>query len=182
MFEYRIEGSPPGCPLLGKPSLALLSVIIVACITGCGGVPIAGLHPEYPPVEKRTLSLYSDFVVVDSLQPTFRWPPFPRTEDRKADKEGTFNRIEAVTYELRIWKTTTGQSGALVYTREGLKVPHHALEKPLEPSTQYLWTVRACFEIDERFRLIEWGLAGNLLQDQTVPNASCFHFKTPEKQ
>jgi hypothetical protein len=181
MFEYRMEGSPPGRPLLGKLSIALLSVIIVACLTGCGSVPIAGLHPEYPPVEKGTFSLYSDFVVVDSLQPTFRWQPFPRAEDRQADEEGVFNRIEKVTYELRIWKTTAGESGTLVYAREGLKVPHHALEKPLEPSTQYLWTVRACFEINGHFRLIEWGLAGNLLQDQTVPNASCFRFKTPEK-
>lgn len=181
MLEYRMEGSPLGRPLLGKRSLALLSVIIVACLTGCGGVPVVGLHPEYPPVEKGTFSLYSDFVVVDSLQPTFRWQPLPRAKDPQADKEGVFNRIEAVTYELRIWKTTAGKSGTLVYAREGLRVPHHTLEKPLESSTQYLWTVRACFEIDGRFRLIEWGLAGNLLRDQTVPNASCFRFKTPEK-
>jgi hypothetical protein len=164
-----------------KRSLALLSVIVVTSIAGCGGVSVVGLYPEYPPVERGTFALYSDFVVVDSLQPTFRWQAFPRAEDRKADKEGTFGQIEAVTYELRIWKTTAGKSGTLVYAREGLKTPHHTLEKPLEPATKYLWTVRACFEIDGRFRVIEWGLAGNLLRDQTVPNESCFRFKTPEK-
>ncbi len=181
MLEDRMEEPPPGRPFLGKPSLALLSVIIVASIAGCGGVSLVGLHPEYPPVEMGTFALYSDFVAVDSLKPTFRWQAFPRAEDRKADKEGTFGRIEGVTYELRIWKTTAGKSGTLVYAREGLKAPHHTLEKSLEPSTKYLWTARAYFEIDGRIRLIEWGLAGNLLRDQTVPNASCFRFKTPEK-
>jgi hypothetical protein len=155
--------------------------MIVAFLAGCGGVPIVGLHPEYPPVEKGTFSLFSDFVMVDSLQPTFRWGPFPRPEYLKVDEEGAFNRIEAVAYELRIWKTTTGKSGPLVYIREGLTVPNHQLEEALEPSTQYLWTVRARFRIDGRLHFIEWGLAGNVLRGQTVPNPSCFRFKTPEK-
>jgi len=174
--EYRIKGLSPSRLLLE----VLLSVIIVAFTAGCGGIPVVGLHPEYPPVGKSPLALYSDFVMVDSLQPTFRWEPFPRREDLDADEEGVFRRIKAVAYELRIWKTTTGTSGPLVYTREGLKVPNHQLEEPLEPSAQYLWTVRARFTlIDGRLNFIEWGLAGNLLRGQTVPNPSCFRFKTP---
>ncbi|UCG12537.1 MAG: hypothetical protein JSU72_18940 [Deltaproteobacteria bacterium] len=177
MTKYKMEISSQGRPVLG----VLLRVIIVAFIAGCGGVPVVGLHPEYPPVERRAFALYSDFVVVDSLQPTFSWEPFPRPEDLKVDEEGVLKRIEVVTYELRVWKTLAGESGTLVYTREGLTVPYHQLEDSLDPSSQYLWTVRAHFTIDGRLHFIEWGLAGNLLRAQTVPNPSCFRFKTPEK-
>lgn len=103
-----------------------------------------------------------------------------RPKDREVDSGSSLDRIGEVTYELRIWKTTTEESGKLVYAREGLKVTHHTLEKPLEPGTKYLWSVRAGFTIDGRSQVIEWGLAGYLLRDQTVPNDSCFRFKTPE--
>ncbi len=173
-----MERLSPSRLLLG----VVLSVIIVAFIAGCGGIPVVGLHPENPPVERSPLALYSDFVMVNSLQPIFRWEPFPRPDDLEATEEGAFRRIKAVTYELRIWKTTTGTSGPLVYAREGLKVPNHQVEEPLEPSTQYLWTVRAHFTLmDGRLHFIEWGLAGKLLRGQTVPNPSCFRFKTPGK-
>jgi hypothetical protein len=154
--------------------------MILAFITSCGGVPIVGLHPEYPPVEKGTFALFSDFVLVDSLQPTFRWQPFPRPEDRSEDKSGRLNRIQDVTYELRIWRLNPGKSGKLYYAREGLNLTHHKLEEPLEPSTKYLWSIRAHFMLDGNPRTIEWGLAGKTLRDEAVPNKSCFRFRTPE--
>jgi hypothetical protein len=58
-------------------------------------------------------------------------------------------------------------------------VPHHEVEEPLEPTTKYLWSVRAHFISDSHPRTIEWGLAGLLLRGETVPNPSCFRFKTP---
>ena len=169
----RLPGIP-GIRRLVFPGIAILFVT-----AGCG-IPVAGLQPEYPPVERRTFSILTEFVEVRSLEPTLRWESFPRPFDRKADKEGSLDRIGEVTYELRIWRTTNGQSGDLVYAREGLKVPYHTLEKPLEPGTRYLWSVRAVFTQDGRFQVIEWGLAGYLLRDQTVPNDSCFRFRTPE--
>ncbi len=154
----------------------LFRLLIVVFISGCGGVPVVGLHPEYPTLGKKTFAVYTDFVEVDSLQPTFRWQPFPRPEDHFAD------RIQSVAYELRIWAIIPGESGKLRYSRNGLKLPYHKLEKPLEPSSNYLWSVRARFMIDGHLRVIEWGLAGIPLRNEAVPNSSCFRFKTPAKQ
>jgi len=168
--------------LLGKTGIRRLvfpGIAILVVTAGCG-IPVAGLQPEYPPVERRTFSILTEFVEVSSLEPTLRWEPFPRPIDRKAGEEGGLDRIGEVTYELRLWKTTTGESAELVYARGGLKVPHHILEKPLEPGTRYLWSVRAGFTVDGHFQVIEWGLAGYLLRGQTVPNDSCFRFQTPE--
>ena len=149
-------------------------ILVFSILSGCGSVSVVGLHPEYPPVEKKTFAKYSEFVEVDSLQPTFQWQPFPRPEDDFAD------RVQDVTYELRIWTTVIGPSGKLRYARDGLKLPAHKLEKPLKPSTQYLWSVRARFIIDGGLRLTEWGMAGIPLRNEAVPNLSCFRFKTPE--
>lgn len=165
--------------LSGIRGLVFPGIAIFVLTAGCS-IPVAGLQPEYPPVERRTFSIVAEFVEVSSLEPTLRWEPFPRPIDRKRDKEGSLDRIGEVTYELRIWRTTTGESGELAYAREGLKVPYHTLEKPLEPGTRYLWSVRAGFTLDGRYQVIEWGLAGYLLRDQTVPNDSCFRFRTPE--
>ena len=153
------------------------ALILLALVTGCG-TPKAGLQPQYPPVKKGMFALWGKFIEVDSLQPTLRWEPFPRQEDRDADKEGFLSQIEDVTYELRIWKTITASSGELVYARGGLTLPSHKLEEPLEPSSKYLWSVRAHFVWDGQPRTIEWGLAGYLLRGEVVPNPSCFRFKT----
>jgi len=153
---------------------SILIILVFSILSGCAGVTVVGLHPEYPPVEKKTFAIYSDFVEVDSLQPTFQWQPFPRPEDDFAD------RAQDVTYELRIWTTVPGPSGKLRYARDGLELPAHKLEKPLEPSTQYLWSVRACFMIDGNSRVTEWGMARIPLRNESVPNLSCFRFKTPE--
>ena len=150
-------------------------LLIGIFIAGCG-VSVVGIHPEYPPLEKKTFAIFTDFVEVDSLRPTFQWQPFPRPEAQLADK------VQHVTYELRVWKTIPGESGKLRYRRKGLKLPYHKLEEPLEPSTKYLWSVRARFMIDGHFRITEWGLAGRPLQNEAVPNSSCFRFRTPVKQ
>jgi len=159
----------------------LCCLLCLALTAGCGGMPMAGLHPEYPPAEKGFFALWTDYVTVDSLQPTLRWQPFPRPEDVKADKSGNLNRIQEIRYELRVWKTITGSSGELVYSRRGLMFARHQLEEPLEPATKYLWSVRARFVLDGNPRVTEWGLAGFLLQGEVVPNPSCFRFQTAKK-
>ena len=159
----------------------LLGLLCLALTSGCGGMPMAGLHPEYPPAEKGTFALWTDYVKVDSLQPMLRWQPFPRPEDIKADKSGNLNRIQEISYEVRVWKTITGSSGELVYARSGLRFAHHQLEEPLEPATKYLWSVRARFVLDGSPRVTEWGLAGFLLQGEVVPNPSCYRFQTAKK-
>lgn len=152
-----------------------ISILLVfAILSGCGGVIVAGLHPNYPPLEKKAFATHCEFVEVDSIQPTFQWQPFPRPAD------GFAGRIQDVTYELRIWTTTQGPSGKLRYSRDGLKPPSHKLDDPLEPSIKYLWSVRARFMIDGDIRVTEWGMAGLPLRNESVPNLSCFRFKTTE--
>ncbi len=152
-----------------------ISILFVSAIlSGCGGVSVVGLHPTYPPLEKKAFATQCEFVEVDSLQPAFQWQPFPRPVDDFA------GRIKDVTYELRIWTTTQGPSGKLRYSRDDLKLASHRLEESLQPSIQYLWSVRARFMIDGDMRVTEWGMAGLPLRNESVPNLSCFRFKTPE--
>ena len=168
--------------LSGRIDLQVLfSLLVMAVLAGCS-IPMAGLHPEYPPAEKGTFALWTDYVKVDSLQPMLRWQPFPRPEDVKADKSGNLNRIQEISYEVRVWKTITGSSGELVYARSGLTSARHQLEEPLKPATKYLWSVRARFVLDGYPRVTEWGLAGFLLQGEVVPNPSCYRFKTAKNQ
>jgi len=149
-------------------------LLALAILSGCGGVTAVGLHPVYPPLEKKAFATHCEFVEVDSLQPTLKWQPFPRPSDDFADK------VQDVTYELRIWTTTQGPSGKLRYSRDGLKLPSHKLEESLEPSIQYLWSVRARFMINGDLRVTEWGMAGLPLRNESIPNLSCFRFKTLE--
>ena len=148
-------------------------LLALAILSGCGGVTAVGLHPVYPPLEKKAFATHCEFVEVDSLQPTLKWQPFPRPSDDFADK------VQDVTYELRVWTKIQGPSGKLRYSREGLKLPSYKLEEPLEASIQYLWSVRARFMIDGDMRVTEWGMAGLPLRNEAIPNLSCFRFKTP---
>jgi len=153
----------------------LLPALLV--ISACG-TPRAGLQGEYPPLVRGTFSLFGEFSAVDSLTPTLRWQTIGQVlmekNERKIDKAD----LTDVSYELRIWKTETEYSGDLVYLRLGLEMPYHALEEALEPDTRYLWSVRAHFLVGGRPRVSEWGLSGYLLQDEAVPNPSCFRFRT----
>ena len=79
-------------------------LVLIFFLAGCS-TPMAGLQPQYPPFEKSTFSRWGNFVEVDSLQPTLRWQPFPRPQDRAVTTAGMLTQIEGITYELRIWKT-----------------------------------------------------------------------------
>ena len=180
MSETDLKGGGRASPVLAAGEgvrYSLFVLIFLFVLTGCG-TPKAGLQPEYPQFKKGMFALWGEFIEVDSLQPTLRWQPFPRQQDRDTDEKRYLSRIEGVTYELRVWKTITASSGGLVYSRENLRLPYHKLEETLEASTKYLWSVRAHFVRDGRPHTIEWGMAGFLLRDEVVPNPSCFRFKT----
>lgn len=165
--------------LLKSGLCILLYAVIIGIMPACGKIASIGLRPVYPPLEKGSFKLWGEFVQVNSLQPTLRWQVFPRAGDLEADEGGDLKRVEDVSYELRIWKTVNGYSGRRVYAREGLITPYHQLEQVLEPSSRYLWTVRARFVLDGLPQVTEWGLAGYTLRGSVVPNPSCFRFMTP---
>jgi len=178
LFKYYAKGVFPNLLPIEIRRYGFLFLIFIFLIAGCS-TPMAGLQPQYPPFEQKMFSRWGNFVEVDSLQPTLRWQPFPRPQDRVDDEAGMLTQMEAITYELRVWKTIAGMSGDEVYARAGVKLPYHKLEEPLEASTRYLWSVRAHFLLDGHPRTIEWGLAGKLVREETVPNPSCFRFVTP---
>jgi len=157
------------------------AVLLIACaaLAACSSGPLPGLQPEYPEVKRSMSEPLGEFVTVDSLRPTLRWRGFPGPEHRKKDKAHALDRVREVRYELRVWHTERGYSGALVYERNDLREPQHALEEALEPSTDYLWTVRARFELDGAIYVTEWSLTSTHLRNYIVPNPSCFRFRTP---
>jgi len=150
-----------------------------ALAAACGAGPLPGLQPEYPAVKRSISAPLGEFVAVDSLRPTLRWRLFPEPEQRRKDAEHALDRVREVRYELRVWRTAHGHSGDLAYERDDLREPHHALEESLEPSTNYLWTVRARFELDGTTYVTEWGLASTTLRNHIVPHPSCYRFRTP---
>ena len=152
---------------------------VLLMVTGCFQLPVSGLQPEYP----KDRGLYQSSKV-DSLQPTFRWEPFPRPQDYEADNERVLMRIRNVAYDLKIWRVEDDYPVELIYARQGLPEPFHKIEEPLEPSTKYFWRIRARFELDGRPRVTGWPLGFNPSQynlPNPVPHPFYYGFKTPRK-
>jgi hypothetical protein len=110
----------------------------------------------------------------------------------RADKRGSLNRVENVTYEVRIWRAESPVAGLcasfppqfaadavgrgpcifpgeLVYARGGLANPFHVVESPLVPATVYLWAVRARFELDAQPRVTQWSVLNATNRNRLLP-------------
>lgn len=157
----------------------LMCLAVAACLVSCDSARITGLRPEEPfiPIKKWGARCYES-PVVDSLQPTLRWVRFPDSS--------LATRVAEVTYDLRLWRAEEGQPGDLIYERKALPLPIHQIETPLEPATEYFWTVRTRFHFDGRPRVSQWAmlLGGNVGGNQcsySVPKEmdSYLRFKTP---
>lgn len=188
--QHALE-SPNGQPTCTRrvqcyvPRSALLWLVGLTWIAGCTtAAPVSGLRPEYPEARQNVIPLCCpelSFVKLDSLQPTLRWEVFPRPQDLQAAKDGLPSRIRHVTYDLKIWRVDDHSSieypGELVYARQGLPQPSHKIEEPLDPSTEYSWTIRARFELDGHLRATKWGVSGTW----SVPSSSYYRFETPSE-
>jgi hypothetical protein len=156
---------------------------LAACVAP---LDVAGLRPLSP-------EPYNLAPKTDSRRPTLRWESFPRPTDLEADRGGWVRRVQHVTYDLRIWRGVRDQYGyqevypaELIYSRSALATPEHLVEIPLASDTQYLWSVRARFELDGQPRVTPWGVL--LLPGQSptgdprsgsVPPRGYFRFATP---
>lgn len=98
---------------------------------------LAGLRTIFPPPHAPNEKI----PVAASLQPTMIWQPL---------------KAERVTYELGIWRALGVKRGELVYHREGLTEPQHTLEAPLEPYSNYLFSVRAHYAQSDRTKVSDW--------------------------
>ena len=156
----------------------LFAVWLLGAALGCGQVSIVGLRPESPPVSRQGFTLFTEYVELDTLTPTFRWQPLSACHASDLPG-GQSDPFEQVTYELRIWRTTPGVGGKLVYARAQLTTTEHRLAHALAPGTRYLWSVRAHFFLHGQQRVTEWALAGYPLRSETVPSDACLRFRTP---
>ncbi len=95
----------------------------------------------------------------DSTRPTLEWEPFLTPEFPGKRPDDGADGIKNVTYDLRLWREDAGFPGKLVYRRDGLAEPFHTVTDPLDPSTQYFWTVRARFEVAGKPRATPWAVS-----------------------
>lgn len=88
-----------------------------------------------------------DLPLVHSLQPTLQWDRFPGPG-------------EQVTYDVAVWRGGKGlrevQLGPIIYERQGLTELSHQIETALEPTTHYLWAVRAHFKLNDQIQMTDW--------------------------
>ena len=134
------------------------------------------LAPEYPALspirgEENVTVFFSrapdlcsgtniHFGVVDNLQPTFRWSPFPRDIDRRTLDPKSLAKIDQITYDLKIWAVDGCARGPLVYERVGLPAAEHKMEEPLKPASRYFWSVRARFAFAGQSMATRWAQTG----------------------
>jgi hypothetical protein len=108
------------------------------------------------------------YVLVDGLEPVFRWERFPRALDLAA-VGGAAGRFSDVSYEFALYEAqrigVIYEHGKPLYRRAGLSEPQYRLE-PLQPCGRYVWTVRARFRLDGQPRVTEWSGAYDAFPNQ----------------
>ena len=154
------------------------------------GTKFCGLQPYYPQARYSFWSGGLKFIKVDSVQPTFRWEPFPRNIDKESAMVESLGRISEVRFDLKVLKVKEDLSVALIYSRYGLTDVSHKIEQQLEPATRYFWTVRARFKSDGISHATKWSysrlaLGGSLAHDPCnlycIPVQNYYRFVTPRE-
>ncbi len=196
----RAPGPVPASFASPSPAWTTLAVLLLL-LTGCHlSPPVRGLRPIYPKVSYRAVGggMFSSqkpetqFVELNSCQPTLKWESFPTAKDKKADAGHVLENIEQVGYDLKIWRVENGAPAELVYEREGLPQPEHKLEKALAPWTYYCWSMRARFKLHGERRLGEWSFSqwpwppdyyreygATPRRTDHIPPANYYRFRTP---
>jgi hypothetical protein len=185
--------------VLGTLTFATAALVSAGCAVQ---TPVSGFRPVYPDVTASFGNRAPDFLdwtKVDSLQPTLRWQAFPGEHQRFAGGQVTPfvavdpTSVRDVRYDLRIWTVRGRSPGDLVYEIDGLTEPSYKAERPLQPDTEYYWSVRARFRLDGEPRASEWSLSqvpcpppyglecarGVARQTGRIPPPNYYRFKTP---
>lgn len=159
-------------------SLLLFILSLAACAVDVTHKGLRPLTPSYPDSYRWHFGNPYDTLVVDvdSQQPTLAWESFPRLRYLSAAEGKSLNHIRNVTYELKISRADAG----IVYERKGLTIPQHRVEKPLQTSTRYHWSVRAHFDLDGHPRVTGWGeMEVDVQSGGYVPRNIPYTFRTP---
>lgn len=144
-------------------------------------------YPEYKGIDffKRELK----YPEVDSLQPKLKWEAFPREKDINGDKKGILNRIDEITYDLKIWREQDFIHNEPIYTKQGIEKPEHDIEVTLEQSKKYFWTFRARLKLGDQYRVTKWAhsrIPWDPIYDDPcnlnyIPITHYYRFKTPSE-
>jgi hypothetical protein len=180
--------------------LLLLTLSLAACSIKAQTYGIKPLYPE------NRMSLGGGgilFTEIDSLQPLLKWEPFPTFEDRELYREGLFESIKDIRYDIKIWQSDNDSPGLLIYSETGLLEPQFKLQKPLLYCSKYFWAIRTRFEIEGKKRVTDWSVSTGVLPEYYlekkgykrlyawggknpfigrlpfVPNPNLYRFKTP---
>lgn len=133
------------------------------------------VEPLTPPVHQYdfTGSVYP--AVVDTLEPAFRWRQFPGAAVRNADFQGMLKNLDALRYELRIYRLDQQRGTARkVFERNNIQTTEYLLTQPLAPGTEYVWSVRARFALVTGERTTRWS------GDWVSGKLKGFLFRTPD--
>ena len=118
---------------MNKNVATTAAVLALCALTSCVGVATYGnLTPTYPkPHAGRSYAP----VVVDSLQPTFKWevPASGRNVDFIIWEAFKSGKGLMAPYDSR---------GDVVYSKDNIAGGEHHLEKALLPDTVYVWSIR----------------------------------------
>jgi hypothetical protein len=163
--------------------------LVVLTLGGCG-TPTVGLRPAYPPTPGEPKKLEGpEFLKtswswwVDSVRPTLEWETFPRESDARHKRE----RIRNVMYDLRVWRALHANNVKevvivdLVYSRDGLTASRHRLEEPLLHAAEYVWTVRARYDLDGGPRATPWSGLAEQARLPIEPSPWRYRFTTPKQ-
>ena len=137
-------------------SLHTRHTVLAGLVIGAGGGAAGGADPacRHPLPPNNGVDSDAEIPAVQvvpsyeaQIQPNLKWDAFSVLG-------------EDVTYELMIWHAKVGwkqvQQGSVVYERQGITQLSHQIETALEPSTHYLWAVRAHFQRDGQKQTTPW--------------------------
>ena len=169
----RIEFQGNEAKRLHTRHIGMAGLVLIAGGGGTAGSDPACRFPQPPNnggdsvAAKPKEGVDSGQRIEKSLQPNLKWAAFSGLG-------------EDVAYDLKVWRAKTGwsqvQQGAVVYERQVITQPSHQIEMPMEPSTHYLWAVRAHFQRDGQKQMAPWSYE---IAASAPDEPQYYHFWTP---
>jgi hypothetical protein len=167
---------------------------------GFGSCWFSPIYPElkhtslWDSIRHNSPGIKVRYTEVDSLQPLFRWEPFPRPRDQIPSNAAVLAQISDVTYDLKIWEATGDFPERLVYDITGLHDPQYRPTLPLKEMKEYFWTIRARYKLEGRSQVTRWAFSsipangpaeypqrriGGSCDLDAIPSTYYFRFITP---
>jgi hypothetical protein len=133
------------------------------------------IEPLEPPVHQYWRAGTVHAAAAASLEPNFRWRPYPSQKVLNADFQGKLRRLSDLRYELRVYRLDEQRRNArTIVERNNIEATEYRMTQPLAPDTEYVWSVRARFALDTGERTSRWS------GDWVGGRVRGFLFRTPD--